>query len=235
MIFVIYSNKIGLLTLEEYQMLSEKQFGSFKRGNVSVDAGKTKARISKDYKAASMANKKVIRELAGAPNFHTVIAKDGIISAKQTAAIAQVLGVSPYYYTGESDDKKPFTGEIMTGFYEKHKNEKPTTKSKPAKKKPAAKKAAPKSSKPADKPARPAKPVAPKKPKTGKPVAPPLAGKTNEAFLDIQLDDSAKMLKTVSTLDVESAVLLLKALSCKAKAGGNAEVVYDLIKRLLLS
>jgi hypothetical protein len=173
-------------------MLSKKQLNSLKRGNVSTDTEKTKARITEDYMAASAADKKTIRELASAPNFNSVVAKNGTASAKYVAAIAQVLSVSPYYYTGETDEKKPFTGEIMEGFLKKYADSKPATaKPKAVAKKPVAKKPAAKTAKPAIKKATTAK-AAPKakapKPvkKTAKLVAPkakiaPAAKKTKSA------------------------------------------------------
>ncbi|MCL2637514.1 MAG: hypothetical protein FWD48_04005 [Oscillospiraceae bacterium] len=251
-------------------MLSKKQIEGLKRGNVSVNAELTKARVAEDYRAASTANKKAIRELASAPNFNSVVAKSGAISAKYVVAMAQVLGVSPYYYTGESDDKKPFTGEIMQGFYDKHKDSKSASaKPKAVKKAPAAKKttaktaksaaskakptkteakvetkkpavkavkpAAPKKTKTASVKSKAAKPVAGSKPKAEKPTAPARPLKADTALFSIQLDNSAKMNKAVAALDEDGAVILLKALSCKAKAGGDAEILYDALKRCLLS
>jgi hypothetical protein len=139
-------------------------------------------------------------------NAYYVVGKRKTASAKHIAAMAQTLGVNPYYYTGESDDKKPFTGEIMEGFMKKHIDKKPTAvKAKTANKKPAARKVA-------------------------KPTA-----KNDSVLATIQLDNSVKMNKAVKNLSVDGAVLILQALSRKAEAGGNAEVLYDLIKRCLLT
>jgi hypothetical protein len=270
-------------------MLSEKQINSLKRGNVSVNTELTKARVAKDYKAATAEQKKSMRELASAPNFNSVVSKSGAISAKYVVAIAQVLGVSPYYYTGESDDKKPFTGEIMQGFYDKHKDDKPvsakpkvvakkpavkkasavkkpaaktanatvskakaepktatkkpaaakatTPKAKPA---PAAKKAKktpvkPKAARKSSAPIKATKPAAPKKPKTAKATIPAAPLKADTTLFSIQLDHSAKMNKAVAALDEESVMILLKALSRKASASDDSKLLYDTIKRLLLS
>jgi hypothetical protein len=277
-------------------MLSEKQINGLKRGNVSVNTELTKARVAEDYKAATAEQKKSMRELASAPNFNSVVAKSGAISAKYVVAIAQVLGVSPYYYTGESDDKKPFTGEIMQGFYDKHKDDKPssvkpkavakkpTVKKASAAKKPAAKtanatvskaKAEPKTAtkkpaaakaKVATPKAKPApaakkakktpvkpkavkkssvaieatKPLASKKPKAertqaAKATAPSTPLNADTTLFSIRLDHSAKMNKAVAALDEESVMILLKALSRKASASDDSKLLYDTIKRLLLS
>jgi hypothetical protein len=260
-------------------MLSKKQIDNLKRGNVSADSAKTKARVTKDYLAASTADKKAIRELASAPNFNSVVAKSGTISAKYVIAIAQTLKVSPYYYTGESDDKT-FADGIMDGFLKKHSEkktasvkatEKKPTAAKVVEKKPAAKKATAKptaskpkaakatpkadakkpvakatkvkplkaepKAKPANKkaaPAKVAKPAPVKKPRVVKTA--PVAPAVNDSVLaTIQIDNSVKMNKAVKDLSEDNAVILLKALSYKAKAGGNAEVLYDLIKRCLLT
>ncbi|MDR2557967.1 MAG: hypothetical protein LBC86_00250, partial [Oscillospiraceae bacterium] len=59
--------------------------------------------------------------------------------------------------------------------------------------------------------------------------------KNDSLLATIQLENSAKMDKAVKDLSEDNAVILLKALSYKAKAGGNAETLYDLVKRCLLS
>jgi hypothetical protein len=254
-------------------MLSQKQIGTLSRSNAIIETEKAAARIIEDYKSASAENKKAMCELAQlSDNAYYVVGKRKTASAKHIAAMAQTLGVNPYYYTGESDDKKPFTGEIMEGFMKKHTDKKPTAvKAKTANKKPAAKKAAKptasktKTTKPAPKaevkkptakavkakpvkpepkvkpvskktvPAKAVKPAPVKKPRTPKVAAPTPSAKNDSVLATIQLDNSAKMNKAVKNLSVDDAVLILQALSRKAEAGGNAEVLYDLIKRCLLT
>jgi hypothetical protein len=202
-------------------MLTQKQFGSFKRGNVSVNAELTKARVTEDYSAASAADKKAIRELATAPNFNAVVVKSGTISAKYTAAIAQVLGVSPYYYTGESNDKKPYTGEIMEGFYDKHKEGKPASdKPKAVKKAPVAKKAVPKAAKPAVKVAK----SAASKAKAVK--AEPKADAKKTATPKIKAAPVAKKAKTAPvTQKAKATPVAKKAKAAPAKAAKSVKAV----------
>jgi pyruvate/2-oxoglutarate dehydrogenase complex dihydrolipoamide acyltransferase (E2) component len=153
-------------------MLTQKQVGSLKRGNISINAEKTKARVVEDFKAASAADKKAICDLAGVTANTFYVVKDrGTVSAKHVAALAQVLNVTPYYYIGEVDEKKPCNDEIMEGFFKKYKDSKPASaKPKAAKAKPAVKKAAAKAAPKAKMPAVSKAKAAPKAVETAKPV-----------------------------------------------------------------
>lgn len=251
-------------------MLSKKQIGTLKKGNISTDTDKTKTRVLEDYKSATPEQKKAMLELSGfSDNAYYLVGKRGTASPKHIAAMAQIMKVSPYYYIGESDDKV-FTDDMMEGFFKKH-TEKKAAATKATEKKPAVKKVASKPSasklkainvapktetkkpvakakslkakpkaKSVNKKAAPTKAVKPtpvKKPRAVKnQVAEATVPSKNDSLLaTIQLENSAKMDKAVKDLSEDNAVILLKALSYKAKAGGNAETLYDLVKRCLLS
>ncbi|MCL1824124.1 MAG: hypothetical protein FWG44_07975 [Oscillospiraceae bacterium] len=167
-------------------MLSEKQFESLKKANLSVDLSKSKERISGDFKSASSEAKKQIIKLSGLTRttFYNAFQK-GTASPKMVLAMAQMLGVSPYYYTGESDDKGEFNDGVLTGFLQAKKltvagaRKASAAKTKTAETKPKAAKA--KATKAVKAPAK-AKTTAKVKPgpksKAAKPVAKSAAKKT---------------------------------------------------------
>jgi hypothetical protein len=151
-------------------MLTEKQFEGLKKINLSKDPKKTGTRISADFKEASADLKSKIMELSGLgrSTFYNAFLK-GTASPKMVLAMAQILGVSPYYYTGEKDEKGKFNDVILNSFLKENNllasGKKKTADSKAkAKAKPKAKSAA---AKPASKPADKATP----KPAVAKPVA----------------------------------------------------------------
>ncbi|MCL2019370.1 MAG: hypothetical protein FWG70_06365 [Oscillospiraceae bacterium] len=100
-------------------MLSEKQFEGLKKVNLSVDPQKSKDRIAADFKSATGEIKKKALELSGLSRatFYNAFQK-GTASPKMVLALAQLLGVSPYYYTGESDSKGEFDDSVLKSFLE---------------------------------------------------------------------------------------------------------------------
>jgi hypothetical protein len=231
-------------------MLTEKQFEVLKKTNLSVDAQKSKDRISADFKKASADMKKKAIELSGLTRstFYNAFQK-GSASPKIVLAMAQTLGVSPYYYTGEHDKKDELSADILDAFLKEKSlsvTEKPKTTKAKAKAKPKAKvkaKAAEPAKKRGRKPAvktavKAAKPAqkAPKLPKTpSAPVKSPKAPAGDEVFIQVSIPKSLKLQKAVTNLDEESAVLLLRALIRKADASDNAKALCDIIKSCLLS
>ncbi|MDR2532107.1 MAG: hypothetical protein LBC82_04615 [Oscillospiraceae bacterium] len=129
-------------------MLTAKQIEGLKKTNLSIDAQKSKDRISEGFKTASADIKKKITELSGLnrATFYNAFQK-GSASPKMVLSMAQLLGVSPYYYTGEADEKGEFSEELLKSFL----NDKKLVAS--AKKAPAKAKVAV-DSKPAKKPGR---------------------------------------------------------------------------------
>jgi hypothetical protein len=231
-------------------MLTAKQFEGLKKTNLSVDTAKSKDRISSDFKALSNEMKRDIIALSGLSRatFYNAF-QSGSASPKIVLAIAQSIGVSPYYYTGEADEKGSFDSKILNAFLKDKKLNAPVKKAGAKRgRKPAAVKAAKpaKSAKPAPvKAAKPAKTAPVKAAKPAKPAvkaekapaqksAPP-AKKPMEVVMQIGIPKSPKLQKAVSNLDEESAVLLLRALIRKADANDNAKALCDVIKSCLLS
>jgi len=228
-------------------MITAKQFELLKKGNAAVNADKCKARVPAAFKSATTEQRKQIFELSGlkSPNSFYPIEKSGSASPKVVLSLAQVLGISPYFLTGESDSEKPCNDAILSQFFKKC----TADKAKAKKTAPKAKKAATVKAKPpvakkiADKPVvknstpsttkqatSPAKTVAAKK-KVAPPVktapAKPITEKTTAPAKPI-----AKAEKTVK-LDDNSLVKLLEALAIRAKFGGEAEVTYNKVVELL--
>jgi len=102
-------------------MLTAEQLQSLKRTNISKDAEKTKQRSETLWKSLKLAQRDVIKELAGvsAQTIYKVY-KDGGISIKVTLAFAQTLGINPYYLTGEADEPGECTGAIIRKLLLKH-------------------------------------------------------------------------------------------------------------------
>ncbi|MCL2108974.1 MAG: hypothetical protein FWH20_06490 [Oscillospiraceae bacterium] len=100
-------------------MLTAKQFEDLKKTNLSVDTAKSRDRISAAYKAASTEIKKKIIELSGLSraSFYNAFQK-GSASPKMVLAVAQHVGVSPYYFTGESDEQGVLTDKVLSQFIE---------------------------------------------------------------------------------------------------------------------
>ena len=95
-------------------LLSAEHLEKTKRTNVSVNPVITRQRVEELLRPAKIAQKKAIRELAGvsAQVFHSIYSK-GNISIKMVIAVSQVLNVSPFYITGESDERGEFSGEAL--------------------------------------------------------------------------------------------------------------------------
>jgi hypothetical protein len=142
-------------------MLTEKQFEGLKKSNLSVDAQKSKERISEGFKAASSEVKNAILSLSGLTRttFYNAFQK-GTASPKMVLSMAQSLGVSPYYYTGESDEKGEFSADILKTFLTDKKLVTTAKASKTAKATRAVKKAAVKAAKPVKAAAKPVKAAA---------------------------------------------------------------------------
>jgi len=225
-------------------MLTEKQFASLKKGNLSVDTQKSMDRISLDFKAASSGEKAKIVALSGLTRttFYNAFQK-GTASPRMVLSMSQLLGVSPYYYTGESDEKSEMNEEVLSNFLREkqliistRKKAGKATEMKATEMKAAGKKAAAK---------KPVKDAAPKKTErtesveTEISVAPAKTTKdknsSDEILMQISIEKNPKLQKAVASLDEESAVLLFRALIRKADANDNARALCDVIKSCLLS
>jgi len=155
-------------------MLTEKQFEGLKKSNLSIDAQKSKERISEGFKAASSEVKNAILKLSGLTRttFYNAFQK-GTASPKMVLSMAQSLGVSPYYYTGESDEKGEFNAEVLKNFLADKKLTVNAKTAKIARGTRVAKKAAEKATKAVVKTAKAVKPAKTVKPaKAAKPAKP---------------------------------------------------------------
>ncbi|MCL2636786.1 MAG: hypothetical protein FWD48_00295 [Oscillospiraceae bacterium] len=246
-------------------MLTAKQFEGLKKANLSVDAQKSRDRISAAYKAASSEVKKTIHALSGLTQntFYNAFQK-GTASPKMVLAMAQLLGISPYYFTGESDEKGKFSDDVLKSFLAEKKlvvavakkGGRPAKKAvavkaeKPVKtrgrKKAEKKEAAAVVAKPAVKPARGGRKAAEKTVKAASKAAPKAAPKkavptpkpalaSDDVVIQVAIPKSPKLQKAIANLDEEGAVLLLRALIRKSEASDNAKALCDIIKSCLLS
>lgn len=85
--------------------------------NVSKNAELTKQRTQELLKAASRKDKTAIDELTGLKRISlNRVYKTGSISAKIAVSIAQVLGIDPYYLTGEADERGKCTDKGVREF-----------------------------------------------------------------------------------------------------------------------
>ena len=102
-------------------MFSAALIQKMKQNNISFDAGKTKDHVSKAWKAASKAKQDAITELAGVARSTVHRAyRTGGISAKLVMALAQVLDMDPFYFTGASDLPGNCTDEFVVMFLQTH-------------------------------------------------------------------------------------------------------------------
>lgn len=75
--------------------------------NVSKDAEKSKIRVGLDYRSANAPTKAGVEKISGLSRSSIYLTlKTGRLSAKNALAMAQIFGVSPLYYTGETDTKE---------------------------------------------------------------------------------------------------------------------------------
>ncbi len=88
-----------------------------KRTDVSRDAEKTKQRVKEGFLSLRNKQKTEIVELSGLKRTSIYrVFREGSISAKITLAMAQILNVSPFYFTGETDQKEPLTDAQVVSF-----------------------------------------------------------------------------------------------------------------------
>lgn len=102
-------------------MLSVEQIKTLGNDNVCKDENKSKHRISKDFLDAPVIVKHNIAYLSTYPSALIYQAcKTGRANARIIIAMAQILNVTPYYYTGEEDKKSALTKDILLSFLEQH-------------------------------------------------------------------------------------------------------------------
>jgi len=213
-------------------LLTKEQLKLLKKGNVSKDAAKTMERVQQDYRAASTAEKKAVVALMG-QHINTLyrVYNTGIVGARIALALAQTLNVTPFYYTGETDERGPADDKAILAFLEA-KGYKALLKeldAKPAKRKYTRK------------PKEEAAPAA--ETTVQEAAAEPLAETCEECgeaemedVLEITLafPDDPEMNQAVAELTETEAAELLHTLFIRAKGGGDAKLLLDVVKRCLL-
>jgi hypothetical protein len=206
-------------------LLAQEQLKSLKRVNVSKDSEKTKERIRQDYKSASKAEKKAILELSGqgATSIYRIYTV-GAVTPRIVLSFAQTLNVNPLYYTGEADERGVFEKEQVLRFLKAHGYDnlyKELNKKRKADKK------------------------LKNEPNTEtvkgeitdkNEVISDAATKSASVTTEIRLvfSNEPKMKKAVDELTAQEASELLHTLFIRAKGGGEAEHIANVVKRCLL-
>lgn len=201
-------------------MLNLEIVKKIKQSNVSKNAEKTKTRIKEEFSAASKDVKAaIINQTAQNRNTIYRAQQTGNASGRIVLAFAEVLDITPYYFTGVTDEKTPCTDEVVSQFLLEYGYKKlvPIVK---------------KSTKAA-------------KSTTRKPIAASVAethehthvvgDDTHPTAFRVTINESEKMRAMVEDLDLASATQLLEGLFIRAKAGGNAEQLCEIVKYCLLA
>lgn len=227
----------NLLNPFSLALLEGRPLQKLKQRNVSTDGDKTKERLKADFNAATTAVKRGIVELSGQTrnSFNRTFDK-GTANARIILAMAEGLQISPYYYTGELDERAPLQDADIISFLESHgytdlaaelKTETPTQKPKRKYTRKPKAEPAPDSEVIAEEPA----------PEAPEPEAPAeSAAETAADTIDVKitLPNNPQVLNAVNSLTEEQAIALLKALLIKEKAGGDSAKMAEIIKRCLL-
>lgn len=179
---------------------------SLKRTNISADEEKTKLRVKDDFIGLRNKQKAAIVELTGLKRTSIYrVFREGNVSAKIVLALAQSLNVSPYYYTGEIEEKGEFNDMLLQEFLA---NKGYT---------------------------RLAERVAATMQASGDQTvsASGKVGMRGFSF-PAEFSSSPVLNAAAAAMSEDEAVQLLKALLIRAKAGGNAVQVADFVKHCLL-
>lgn len=222
-------------------ILNPQQMSGLKKSNLSKAPEKTKMRIAEDFKSQSNAVKNQIEELSGLSRAAIRNAYgSGVVSAKIVLALAQVLDVSPFYYTGVIDEKGDCSKETLTRFLTEHGydalagdlqdaekpikrkyNRKPKAESAPQLDTPAATEVAVETEQPVT-----AESIVPQNDSPQEP---------EKITISLTLSDTPEMREAIAKLTLDNATLLLNSLFIRAAAGGENAVLCDVVKRILLS
>jgi hypothetical protein len=193
------------------KMVTPELIQRLKQVNVSVDKDKTAKRVKDAFSAATRKKKSAIEALTGQKRTSIYrVFKTGNVSAKLLLPLAEILNITPFWFTGESDDMEKCSDALILSFLDGH-GYKFTPKQTPRRKSAAAE----------DAPA--------------KPAGVPGAADGEAVTISITINNSPKMREAVEALDADNAAQLLNALYLRAKGGGNAEQYLDVVKLCLLS
>jgi hypothetical protein len=195
-------------------MITSELIERLKQVNVSQDKDKTAQRVKSAFSSATRKQKAAIEALSGQKRTSIYrVFKTGSLSAKILLPLAKILNITPFWFTGESDDMEKCSDALILSFLD-GRGYKFSPKQSARRK--AAAPAAEGNPAPADK-------------------APEAAAEDDTVTVSITLNNSPKMRAAVEKLDADNAAQLLHALCLRAKAGGNAEQLWDVVKLCLLS
>ncbi|MDR0326410.1 MAG: hypothetical protein LBI19_09985 [Oscillospiraceae bacterium] len=198
-------------------MITPELIERLKQVNVSKDKDKTAERVKNAFASASRKQKHLIESLSGQKRTSIYrVFKTGSLSAKILLPLSENLNITPFWFTGESDEMEPCSDALILSFLD-GRGYKFSPKQSARGRKAAAQTGAAQE----EKPARAAR------------TSPPVEEET--VTVSITLSNTPKMQDAVTNLDADNAVQLLHALYLRAKAGGNAEQLWDVVKLCLLS
>ncbi|MDR0293581.1 MAG: hypothetical protein LBH95_05450 [Oscillospiraceae bacterium] len=199
-------------------MVTPELIERVKQVNISKDKEKTMERVKNAFSSASRKQKQEIESLSGQKRTAIYrVFKTGSLNAKVLLPLSEVLNITPFWFTGESDEMDPCTDALILSFLDGRGYK--FSPKQAAKGKRAA--AAPEEGKPARAPR--------------KSLAEPVASDDETVTVTITLSNTPQMRAAVERLDADNAAQLLQALCLRAKAGGNAEQLWDVVKLCLLS
>lgn len=212
-------------------MLTTELLSRLKRKNVSKDAEKSKQRLKNDFSSASKAQKQAIVELSGLHITSIYNAcKTGAVSARLALSFAQVLKVSPFYYSAEQDKRTKLNFELIPLFLQQlGYNSLLKELRSPAEPKPIGE-----DSKKLEPSASEEEPNATESEPDDKSQTSDTNQSSGTFGIQLNLPDSSSIQTAVDELSEDGWQLLLKALFIRAKAGGQAKQYAELVKRCLL-
>lgn len=223
-------------------MLSAEHLKELKQVNVSKDEQKTMERVKKDFTASTNAVKARIVARSGQKrsSFYRVF-RTGNLNARLLLAMSIELETNPFYYTGEVDAKEPYSKDEIVRFLEAHDGHALISKVGTASGLSDGKADKGKGSK--------RRKTADTK-KDKKPTEHAIDhydeaewhhvedeagfGGGDTSIFEVALPNTDKFRKAINDLTEDDAVLLLKSLLRRSKAGGEAENFADLVKGFLL-
>lgn len=237
--------------------ITKNQIETLKKNfNVSKDAEKTKDRVQSDFKVATKKERDAVIDLSGQSiNSIYRIYTTGSINARILLALAQTLNAQPQYYTGEVDERLPISIEQIKEFLKSQgydalsKEIGKAARSKHEKNPPSNVASITETTIAVD-------PV-----NEEEPLSTTISTTKNEALVcqssdaipsdgcntdkttadteakkEVRLvfSDEPQMEKAVEELTEQEAIELLHTLFIRAKAGGEAATIADVVKRCLL-
>jgi len=98
-------------------MFDNSFYTELRQTNVSNFPEKTKERVEDVWKSCQKDVKHAILDLAGVNHkSYNRVCKVGTISARLALALAQTVNITPYYFTGEEDEKQEYSDKAARQF-----------------------------------------------------------------------------------------------------------------------